>query len=126
MRRGEQLFCRVADPKQTPKRAALFGRADFFRVRDLARLGLGRVAHEQYRFDDARYYYYLVPNDSERLGTIVTSDEQPLAGARVEARSGTRVVGRANASQSGEFRIDRLPAGTYAVVAQRLGYAPLT
>ena len=36
-------------------------------MRDLARLGLGRVAHEQYRFDDARYYYYLVPNDSERL-----------------------------------------------------------
>lgn len=66
-KRGEELFCKVADPKRTPKRAALFGRADFFRVRDLARLGLGRVAHEQYRFDDARYYYYLVPNDSERL-----------------------------------------------------------
>jgi hypothetical protein len=66
-RRGEQLFCKVADPKQTPKRAALFGGSDFFRVRDLARLGLGRVAHETYRFDDARYYYYLVPNDSEHL-----------------------------------------------------------
>jgi hypothetical protein len=36
-------------------------------VRDLARLGLGRVAHEQYRFDDARYYYYLVPHDSDNL-----------------------------------------------------------
>jgi hypothetical protein len=67
LKRGEQLFCKVADPKQTPKRAALFGGSDFFRVRDLARLGLGRVAHEQYRFDDARYYYYLVPADSERL-----------------------------------------------------------
>jgi hypothetical protein len=64
---GENAFCKVADPKLTPKRAALFGGSDFFRVRDLARLGLGRVAHEQYRFDDARYYYYLVPNDSERL-----------------------------------------------------------
>jgi hypothetical protein len=64
---GEAHFCRVADPKLTPKRAALFGGGDFFRVRDLARLGLGRVAHEQYRFDDARYYYYLVPQDSERL-----------------------------------------------------------
>ena len=49
------------------KRAPLFGGTDFFRVRDLARLGLGRVAHEQYRFDDARYYYYLVPNDSEHI-----------------------------------------------------------
>jgi len=66
-KRGEELFCRVADPKRTPKKAPLFGGGDFFRVRDLARLGLGRVAHEQYRFDDARYYYYLVPGDSERL-----------------------------------------------------------
>jgi hypothetical protein len=66
-KRGEQLFCKVADKKLTPKRAALFGGSEFFRVRDLARLGLGRVAHEQYRFDDARYYYYLVPNDSEHI-----------------------------------------------------------
>lgn len=67
LKRGEQKFCRVADPKQTPKDAPLFGGSDFFRVRDLARLGLGRVAHEQFRFDDARYYYYLVPQDSEHL-----------------------------------------------------------
>src|SRR6187551_65606 len=66
-KQGESLFCKVADPKQTPKKAALFGGTDFFRVRDLARLGLGRVAHEQYRFDDARYYYYLVPHDSNNL-----------------------------------------------------------
>jgi hypothetical protein len=67
-KRGEQLFCKVADKKLTPKRAAVFGGSEFFRVRDLARLGLGRIAHEQYRFDDARYYYYLVPNDSENIG----------------------------------------------------------
>ena len=66
-KQGEQAFCKVADPKLTPRKAALFGGSDFFRVRDLARLGLGRVAHEQFRFNDARYYYYLVPNDSERL-----------------------------------------------------------
>ncbi len=65
--KGEQLFCRIADPKQTPKVAPLFGGNDFFQVRDLSRLALGRVAHEQYRFDDARYYYHLVPGDSERL-----------------------------------------------------------
>jgi len=64
---GEQHFCKVADPKQTPKLAPLFGGNDFFQVRDLARLALGRVAHEQYRFDDARYYYHLVPGDSDRL-----------------------------------------------------------
>jgi tetratricopeptide (TPR) repeat protein len=66
-KKGEALFCKVADPKLTPKKAALFGGTDFFQVRDLARLGLGRVAHEQYRFDDARYYYYLVPHDSDNL-----------------------------------------------------------
>jgi hypothetical protein len=66
-KQGEAHFCKLADPKLTPKRAALFGGGDFFRVRDMARLGLGRVAHEQFRFDDARYYYYLVPADSERL-----------------------------------------------------------
>lgn len=67
LKKGEQLFCKVADPKLTPPHAALFGGSDFFRVRDLARLGLGRVAHEQYRFDDAQYYYYLVPRDSPHL-----------------------------------------------------------
>ncbi len=66
-KQGEQLFCRVADPKQTPRLAPLFGGNDFFVTRDLSRLALGRIAHEQYRFDDARYYYHLVPNDSERL-----------------------------------------------------------
>jgi hypothetical protein len=67
LKQGEQQFCKVADVKQTPREALAFGGSDFFQVRDMARLGLGRVAHEQYRFDDARYYYYLVPNDSERL-----------------------------------------------------------
>jgi hypothetical protein len=66
-KKGENLFCKVADPKLTPKKAPLFGGSDFFRVRDLARLGLGRVAHEQYRFGDSRYYYYLVPKDSDHL-----------------------------------------------------------
>ncbi|HLV64358.1 MAG TPA: hypothetical protein VKY73_01040 [Polyangiaceae bacterium] len=66
-KRGEELFCRVGHPRRTPRNAALFGGSDFFRVRDLARLGLGRIAHEQYRFDDARYYYYLVPRDSDYL-----------------------------------------------------------
>jgi hypothetical protein len=67
LKKGENLFCRVADKKRTPLEAPLYGGSDFFRVRDLARLGLGRVAHEQYRFDDARYYYYLVPRDSDHL-----------------------------------------------------------
>lgn len=67
MREGENLFCKVADPKRQDKTAPVFADERFFAVRDLARLALGRVAHEQYRFDDARYYYYLVPQDSDRL-----------------------------------------------------------
>ncbi len=67
LKEAENLFCKVADAKQTPKEAPVFGGASFFEVRDLARLGLGRVAHESYRFDDAQYYYYLVPRDSTHL-----------------------------------------------------------
>jgi hypothetical protein len=67
MKEGENLFCRVADPARSEKTAPFFADANFFAVRDLARLALGRIAHEQFRFDDARYYYYLVPQDSDRL-----------------------------------------------------------
>jgi hypothetical protein len=64
---AEALFCKLADPKRQDKSTPALADAKFFAVRDLARLALGRLAHEQYRFDDSRYYYYLVPRDSERL-----------------------------------------------------------
>ena len=64
---GEALFCKIADPNRRDRTSATFGDEHYFAIRDLARLALGRVAHEQYRFDDARYYYYLVPRDSDRL-----------------------------------------------------------
>jgi tetratricopeptide (TPR) repeat protein len=64
---GEDLLCRVADPKRSASSTPVFADEKFFAVRDLARLGLGRIAHEQGRNDDARYYYYLVPQDSDRL-----------------------------------------------------------
>jgi hypothetical protein len=67
LKEGENLFCKVADPKRQDKTTPVFADERFFAVRDLARLALGRVAHEQSRFDDARYYYYLVPRDSDRL-----------------------------------------------------------
>lgn len=67
MREGENLFCKVADPKRQDRTTPVFADERFFAVRDLARLALGRVAHEQLRHDDARYYYYLVPRDSNRL-----------------------------------------------------------
>jgi tetratricopeptide (TPR) repeat protein len=64
---GEKLLCKVADPKRSASTTPVFADEKFFAVRDLARLGLGRIAHEQFRNDNARYYYYLVPNDSNRL-----------------------------------------------------------
>jgi hypothetical protein len=67
MAEGENLLCKVADPKRSATTTPLFADEKFFAVRDLARLGLGRIAHEQRRNDDARYYYYLVPSDSDRL-----------------------------------------------------------
>jgi hypothetical protein len=67
LKEGENLFCKVADPKRQDQTTPVFADEHFFAVRDLARLALGRVAHEQSRFDDARYYYYLVPRDSDRL-----------------------------------------------------------
>jgi hypothetical protein len=67
LKEGENLFCKVADPKRQDRTVPVFADERFFAVRDLARLALGRVAHEQFRNDDARYYYYLVPRDSDRL-----------------------------------------------------------
>jgi tetratricopeptide (TPR) repeat protein len=39
----------------------------YFTVKDLARLGLGRLAHEQAEFDDAYYHYFQIPEDSTYL-----------------------------------------------------------
>jgi hypothetical protein len=39
----------------------------YFTLKDLARLGLARIAHEQGEYDDAYYHYFQVPEDSVRL-----------------------------------------------------------
>jgi tetratricopeptide (TPR) repeat protein len=39
----------------------------YFRIKDLARLGLGRLAHEKDEYDDAYYHYFQIPDDSDRL-----------------------------------------------------------
>jgi len=40
----------------------------YFTVKDLARLGLGRLAHEAGDYDDAYYHYFQIPDDSTYLG----------------------------------------------------------
>jgi len=39
----------------------------YFTIKDLARLGLGRLAHEQGEYDDAYYHYFQIPEDSTYL-----------------------------------------------------------
>jgi hypothetical protein len=39
----------------------------YFQLQDLARMALGRIAHEQDRYDEAYYFYFSVPEDSDRL-----------------------------------------------------------
>jgi hypothetical protein len=39
----------------------------YFTIKDLARLGLGRLAHEVGDYDDAYYHYFQIPDDSDRL-----------------------------------------------------------
>jgi TolA-binding protein len=65
-RDAEARFCRIAGAGDDD-RYSFYVDARYFRIKDLARLALGRVAHEQRRGDDAFYYYFQVPNDSPRL-----------------------------------------------------------
>ncbi|MBK9031721.1 MAG: hypothetical protein IPL61_10420 [Myxococcales bacterium] len=39
----------------------------YFTIKDLARLGLGRLAHERGEYDDAYYHYFQIPSDSVHL-----------------------------------------------------------
>ena len=63
---AEDRFCSIATTEDQA-RYTFYVDDRFFRVKDLAWLGLGRVAHEGRRSDDAFYYYFQVPNDSERV-----------------------------------------------------------
>jgi hypothetical protein len=63
---AEKHFCSVAGQGKR-ERFSFFVDGRFFPVRDLSWLGLGRVAHETRRPEDAFYYYFQVPNDSPRV-----------------------------------------------------------
>jgi hypothetical protein len=64
---AQDAFCAVADVKDGDTlRFYIDGR--YYALRDLSRLALGRVAHEEARYDDAFYHYFLIPSDSQKLG----------------------------------------------------------
>jgi TolA-binding protein len=70
-RRGQykeaaEAMCEIAATEDNDK--VTFAVDDrYFTVKDLARLGLGRLAHEQSEYDDAYYHYFQIPEDSTYL-----------------------------------------------------------
>lgn len=61
-----QAMCEIAATDDDSKLA--FAVDDrYFTIKDLARLGLGRLAHEHGEYDDAYYHYFQIPDDSHYL-----------------------------------------------------------
>jgi tetratricopeptide (TPR) repeat protein len=59
-------LCEIATlPDDNPMAFVVDGR--YYTVKDLARLGLGRIAHERIEYDDAYYHYFQIPDDSDQL-----------------------------------------------------------
>ena len=63
---AEAEFCSIATTPDTDSYTFMVDRR-YFEIRDLTWLALGRVAHESRRPEDAFYYYFQVPQDSERV-----------------------------------------------------------
>jgi TolA-binding protein len=65
-KQAEARFCSIAEAGKNDA-FSFYVDGRFYPVRDLSQLGLGRVAHETGRADDAFYYYFQVPSDSRRV-----------------------------------------------------------
>jgi TolA-binding protein len=70
-RRGElkasaDALCEVAGTPDSDKVTFVVDDR-YFTIKDLARLGLGRLAHEAGEYDDAYYHYFQIPDDSQYL-----------------------------------------------------------
>ena len=61
-----EAMCEIAATEDTDKLTFVVDER-YFTIKDLARLGLGRIAHEQSEYDDAYYHYFQVPDDSAYL-----------------------------------------------------------
>jgi tetratricopeptide (TPR) repeat protein len=66
LKTAEANFCAVATQGKNDT-YSFYVDERYFEVKDLAHLALGRVAHEGRRAEDAFYYYFQVPQDSERV-----------------------------------------------------------
>ena len=65
-RESAEAMCEVAGTEDTDKITFVVDDR-YFTIKDLARLGLGRIAHEQGEYDDAYYHYFQIPDDSAYL-----------------------------------------------------------
>ena len=70
-RRGEykdaaEAMCEIAGTEDNSKFTFVVDER-YFTIKDLARLGLGRIAHEEGEYDDAYYHYFQIPDDSTYL-----------------------------------------------------------
>jgi hypothetical protein len=63
---ARQAFCEIVDQKDQSK-VAFAVDSRYFGLKDLARLALGRIAHEQSSYEEAYYFYFSVPEESEYL-----------------------------------------------------------
>jgi TolA-binding protein len=58
-----EAMCEIAATPDTDKYTFVVDDR-YFTIKDLARLGLGRLAHENGEYDDAYYHYFQIPDDS--------------------------------------------------------------
>jgi hypothetical protein len=79
-RRAESAFCEVLGGKDQQSTAYYVDRR-YFPVRDLAQLGLGRIAHEELRHDHAFYHYFSVPQDSDEVAHALFESAWTMAEA---------------------------------------------
>jgi TolA-binding protein len=64
--RARRSLCEIVE-QADKDRFSFFIDGRYYALKDLAYLALGRIAHEQGKYDDAYYFYFRVPEDSERL-----------------------------------------------------------
>src|SRR6185369_15328525 len=63
---ARRSLCEIVE-QADKDRFSFFIDGRYYAIKDLAYLALGRIAHEQGKYDDAYYFYFRVPSDSDRL-----------------------------------------------------------
>lgn len=64
--RARDAFCEIVG-RGKGSRLPFYVDGRYPQLQDLARLALGRIAHEQDKYDEAYYFYFSIPDDSDRL-----------------------------------------------------------